>query len=72
MFDTPTLLIVDDEGGICRACRRILKQAGFRVHVSRDARVGLGSAADKERFQAEDEEAGKDGHGGGFRRGRGV
>jgi len=45
MFDTPTLLVVDDEGGICRACRRILKQAGFRVHVSRDARIGLGRAA---------------------------
>jgi len=44
MFGTPTLLVVDDEGGICRACRRILKQAGFRVHVSRDARVGLGRA----------------------------
>jgi len=44
MFDTPTLLVVDDEGGICRACRRILKQAGFRVHVSRDARIGLGRA----------------------------
>jgi DNA-binding response OmpR family regulator/glycine cleavage system H lipoate-binding protein len=44
MFDSPTLLVVDDEGGICRACRRILKQAGFRVHVSRDARIGLGRA----------------------------
>ena len=44
MFDTPTLLVVDDEGGICRACRRILKQAGFHVHVSRDARIGLGRA----------------------------
>ena len=44
MFDTPTLLVVDDDGGICRACRRILKQAGFCVHVSRDARVGLGRA----------------------------
>ena len=44
MFDTPTLLVVDDEGSICLACRRILKQAGFRVHVSRDARIGLGRA----------------------------
>ena len=44
MFDTPTLLVVDDEGGICRACRRILKQAGFRVHVSTNARIGLGRA----------------------------
>ena len=42
MFDSPTLLVVDDEGDICRACRRILKQAGFRVHVSRNARIGLG------------------------------
>ncbi|OHB66021.1 MAG: hypothetical protein A2V70_13305 [Planctomycetes bacterium RBG_13_63_9] len=44
MFDTPTLLVVDDEGDVCRACRRILRQAGFRVHVSRDARIGLGRA----------------------------
>ena len=44
MFDTPTLLIVDEDSGICRMCRRILKQAGFRVHVSRDARIGLGRA----------------------------
>jgi len=44
MFDTPTLLVVDDEAAICGACRRILKRVGFRVHVSRDAGVGLGRA----------------------------
>ena len=37
--DTPARLVVDDEGGICRARRRILEPAGFRVR--RDARIGL-------------------------------
>jgi DNA-binding NtrC family response regulator len=44
MFDTPTLLVVDDEAAICGICRRILKKVGFQVHVSRDAPVGLGRA----------------------------
>jgi len=44
MFDTPTVLVVDDEPVICRACRRILSRAGFHVHVSRDAPMGLDRA----------------------------
>ena len=44
MFDMPRLLVVDDTAVICRVCRRILSRAGFHVHVSRDAPVGLGRA----------------------------
>ncbi|MBN1589036.1 MAG: response regulator [Pirellulales bacterium] len=44
MFDTPMLLVVDDETAVCAACRRILKRVGFYVHVSRHPRVGLGRA----------------------------
>ena len=44
MFDTPRLLVVDDEAVICRACRRILSRVGFHVDVSRDACVALGRA----------------------------
>ncbi len=46
MADQPTLLVVDDDVEICRACGRIFSRQGFRVEECSDAREGLNFATE--------------------------
>ncbi len=47
MSSQPAILIVDHEGAICAACRRVLADEGFRVECSTDPVAGLRMAASR-------------------------
>lgn len=48
MYDSPRLLVVDDEEVVCQGCRRIFAPQGFEVETSTDPREGLRLASEKD------------------------
>jgi len=48
MSQTPKLLVVDDDEGICHACRRIFSPQGYQVETASDAQDGLDWAIERD------------------------